>query len=161
MGDCIDQYEFPTLRLLQEQSYKFNERTVIGYMHSKGVSKTKENSSPDQINHVDIWRENMMKSNIDNWSNILFSLSVSDVCGWHWVENIHFMANLFNVDIRNSKGYFEGNFWWSTSDFIKTLPDLNKINQFNRWEAEMWIGKSNQSDRKYFCLKSGKIYRYN
>ena len=76
--------------------------------------------------------------NIERWKSPVIDLinSKGDVCGCLYVESFMFLDYHF-------KNYFSGNFWWSNTKHINSLPSLVKLNienPDNRTVAEMWLG---------------------
>jgi hypothetical protein len=155
VGDRLHEYEFPTLIQLQSDCQMIKEDINICYIHSKGVS------DPTPMRNQ--WRRDMMKDIILRWKECEVFLKIVDIVGWSWVEDLMKVKNTLNDNIINKKtviGYSGGNFWWTTSKFIKTLPNLNDITLINkecRVEAEMWIGKTKLSKIKIMDIKNNKI----
>ena len=77
-------------------------------------------------NCVNDWRKYMEYFIIENYESCLVILDKYDACG----------VNLCS----NPTKHFSGNFWWSTSEYIKKLTDLKDIDRGHRWNAEFWIG---------------------
>jgi hypothetical protein len=59
-----------------------------------------------------------------------------------------------NINIKESYGFFLGNFWWTD---LKYLRDLKKIEPYDRFEAEFWISEI----KKTACEYDFKIYDFN
>jgi len=129
-------YEFPILNKIKELSKI--ENFYCWYIHSKGVSITDDNKlfyhGSTDLKHlqecVRDWREYMEYFLIDRYDTCIENLTKGyDACGVQLspAQNPAYQA-------------FSGNFWWSKSEYIKTLPDINELNLNNRWNAESWIG---------------------
>jgi hypothetical protein len=155
LGDNFDEYEFPTLKLLYRDAIDSSDEYHIGYIHSKGVSKTND----DDQKRGDNWRRSMMNVCVENWKSCVFLLSLCDACGWRWHPDIGEMGR-FGVDVRDTHGFFYGNYWWTTASYIRTLKPIYQINQKNRYEAQMWIAKTNKKNIRYCCLRDNKVYSY-
>ena len=112
--------------------YKFcclsNNNINILYFHSKGVLK---------------------KPNSENWRKYLeyFLIKKHEDCLKLLEENIDSVganANIFTNDsINKNRNHFSGNFWWSTSKYIKNLKFNLNIN--DRFSVEHYIIGSNRT----------------
>lgn len=108
-------FEQPTLRLLADKT----KDGIVCYFHTKGASKLADN--------VKEWRDEMNENVLLRWRDCVAYLKQGyDTAGVNWCEN--------NGGLKN---YYEGNFWWSTSDYIK---GLQPIKESSRYDAEFWIG---------------------
>jgi len=114
-------YEQVTLEKLRD--YSFLNDGLIFYAHTKGAA---DNSL---INTT--WRSSMCYYNVVLWQNIVENILNNGYTtgGCHWL---------------NAYGhqFFGGNYWWATTDYIKTLPPLKYD---NRWWAEAWIGEGRRN----------------
>lgn len=130
-----NEYEFPALNCIKDLAKK--ENCNIFYIHTKGVSITEQNMkfyhNSSDINHlkecVNDWRNYMSYFVIENFKTCLDILESYDACG----------VNLCD----NPQKHFSGNFWWSKSDYINKLPEIDSVNKNHRWNAEFWIGSAN------------------
>jgi hypothetical protein len=130
-----NEFEFPALSCVKNLAKK--ENCNIFYFHTKGVSITKENMkfyhNSTDINHllncVDDWRNYMSYFVIERYKTCLETLKTYDACG----------VNLSH----NPSKHFSGNFWWSKSEYINKLPEIDTVNKNHRWNAEFWIGSAN------------------
>jgi hypothetical protein len=84
---------------------------------------------------INDWRKFMEFFNLIKKDDCLKILDKYDTCG----------VNLTDQPYK----HYSGNFWWSKSSYICTLPDFNSINISYRWNAEFWIGMGN-----------GKMYNF-
>jgi len=141
----IDEVEYPTLGFLQEFCRKND--TYVAYFHTKGVL------SSDPV-VASIWRKRMIEKTITEYESCLAFLQKGfDVSGCGWKEFPHHGVEL-KYDIW-SHPHFSGNYWWATSDYIKSLPDIRREGlQFKKRNdiqtergffdyrilCEMWIG---------------------
>lgn len=127
-----NEFEFPSLKIIKNLCD--NEDCYIFYIHTKGVSITKNNMSfyhgSNDFEHISNcvkdWREYMTYFIIHKHKECLDKLKEYDACGVNLVDN--------------PSKHFSGNFWWSKSDYIKKLPNIENINLNSRWSAEFWIG---------------------
>lgn len=132
--DDILIYEFMTLNLMQKLS--LNEDFYCYYMHTKGVSITEKNKiyyNCYNYNYlricVDEWREYMEYHIIDKHNECINELKEYDAVGC--------LLKQFPTK------HFSGNFWWSKSDYIRKLTNINNLNIKDRYQAEFWIGMKN------------------
>lgn len=104
------------------------------YFHAKGVTH------PEQSEMVTRWRGCMMHHLIENWLTCVSSLEVGyEAIGCHWMQY---------PLTPQGQHIFAGNFWWATSDYLRTLPsilDTPRIKESgvgsleSRYEAEVWL----------------------
>lgn len=140
-----EDYEIPTLIELK----KFCDTTDCNvlYLHSKGVTQPYNPGVRD-------WRDLMVYFNITHWEECVEKLKEYDVVGVNWTET--------------PQKHFSGNFWWATSNYIKSLPDIklpslvNYKSQFKavygyRQDAEFWIGANNP---KAYSMHQSNINHY-
>jgi len=160
-GKDLEQFEFPTLKLLQQRSLQEKDRQLVGYIHSKGVSHFQGDSSGFSLIEIDNWRKDMMSFSIEGFENVIPILNGCQVCGWDWIDrNDHrrdFLVNGGVIPLK-LKGFFGGNFWWTTNKYIQTLPPIDSLNLKQRCEAEVWIGRTILSSARYFCFKKNKLF---
>lgn len=151
--------EFYTLGNMKTICNSIDENVPIGYVQTKG-----EHNGHDNPAIID-WRNYMAYFAIRNMSMCIDSIREGfDAVGvdWHVLPNRH----------------FSGNFWWSSSLYIKSLPEINppkfSIIRHNnsdwsidmqkdgsmgdRHSCEFWIGINNP---KVKCLHSSGIDIYN
>lgn len=130
--------EFPTLSRIFEHSLKEDFRVL--YLHTKGVSR----------NHpfIDDWTNMLAYFNVDRWPERWNELDEYDCTGInHFGNRADLFVNPEYWGYGKTPVHYGGNFWWSTSDHIRTLfhplawvPDGNLY----RWRmmCEMWICSS-------------------
>lgn len=116
--------ELPILKILQEHSKTEDFKCL--YFHTKGSSAN--------LQHRDkriqtSWRKYMEHFCISKWKQNIALLDIFDTIGTSQIE-----AN--NGWYKN---HYAGNFWWSKSEYIKTLIDVEKIQSNGRFKAEMLI----------------------
>ena len=110
-----------TLNYIRNRAENFENNTPILYMHTKGVSY-------DHFivnKNVKAWVRYLDLYTIGHWKECMESLNEFDIAGGCYVGE--------------PKKHFSGNFWWANSDYIKTLPYLDKENIKPLERGEFWI----------------------
>ena len=135
-SDNPGEFELPTLQRIWEFS-KWNPRAKILYLHTKGISYSKE----------DPWY-----SNVQDWINYMLYF----VCNVPWC--LELLNSYDTVGCNQSESphpHYSGNFWWANATYINTLS-LNTLT--DKASAEWWIlsGKTNP----YSLKNSGKDHFY-
>lgn len=106
------------------------------YFHSKAATHD-PNSDYGKI--ATAWREGMMADLVENWRQCVEDLETHEVCCSHFMREMGW---------DKSQNIACGNFWWATSDFLRTVPDIylrERIKQdgigalSSRFEAEVWL----------------------
>lgn len=118
-------FERPLLERLRQDSEK--EEFNVLYIHSKGVFK-------GPMIQIDDWIDFLVYYNIENYPLVLKELETSGTCGCNLVD-------LKGTGIRSfptNSYHYSGNFWWATSNYIKTLPIFIGKEYI---EPELWIGQ--------------------
>jgi hypothetical protein len=118
------------------------------YIHTKGSSRVNgvNNDPPFPYENVENWRRIMEHFCIENSETCISELQNYDLVGCNYISLVTI------PDIWQERGvgsHYSGNFWWSKSEFIKKLPNLDLISNSNRFLAEFWIGMINH---KALCL---------
>ena len=127
--------EIPTLQHLQRWLPSHEDWKVL-YHHQKGVTHPREPAYA-------VWRRRMERACVWNWRLCLDALANgSDACGCHWLT-----PQGFPKLVRSP--FFGGTFWWANASYLKTLPGLPIATWENRFEAEMWIGRSKPRVKDY------------
>lgn len=127
-SENINEMEFNVHKCIYKFCCLSNNNINILYFHSKGVLK---------------------KQNSENWRKYLeyFLIKKHEDCLKLLEENIDSVganANIFTNDsINKNRNHFSGNFWWSTSKYIKNLKFNLNIN--DRYSVEHYIIGSNRT----------------
>ena len=131
-GECIARddrlivYERPTLQTLHKMCSSTEEPFYILYCHTKGVTR-----QVGEFPGVRKWLNYMLYFACQYYPIILKTLQD------------HPEVNVIGRDKHRANEYvtehFSGNFWWSHSDHIKTLP-YNIGDDY--LDSEMWVGKT-------------------
>lgn len=131
-----NRYEFDTLNQFFKFSKSYDNYNIL-YLHSKGViSRYQEHNN---IESIDAWRDNMYDNLINEWEIAQEKLKEYDTFG------IYF-ARAYLTDINHpihNRDIYAGNMFWSTSNYIKTLPSPLDYDLTNRNYAERWITENN------------------
>jgi hypothetical protein len=125
-------WEFPHIQRIKYFSDHIKENIKILQIHTKGVLN-KQNSLE--------WRKYLEYFLIENHELCLTSLE--------YYKSVGVNSQYYFDDVNKYKNHFSGNFWWSNSNHIKTLPliELNK----DRYAVEHWlIGNLEKYDYRYF-----------
>lgn len=133
-SEDITLYETFTLNCIHEDS-KIENFDIL-YLHTKGVTK------PGNT-HVEDWVEYMVYFLVYQFKECLTFLKVYDTVG----------VNLQDPDF--AKCHYGGNFWWSKSEYIRTLSPCIHDNYFS---AEFWLCESKKG--KYIGLWNSKSCHY-
>ncbi len=125
---AVTRYEFITLKYLKK--YCDTRPPFYGfYSHGKGISWPRERDLK-AYNGGTYWRAHMNFWNIIKWQdNIKILEEGYDMSG---------VKLLIPKDSPSGKLHYSGNYFFFKSDYIKTVPPIETLNQANRFEAEFW-----------------------
>ena len=123
--------EIPTLEALRQHTLK--DSFIVLYMHTKGVSWQEQG-----YNHEAMiaWRRYLEHFCISRWRECFSHLNEYDAVGCEYIEGRETKRGPWPC-------HFRGNFWWSKSSHLKTLPPVNNITLPSsevRRKAEYWLG---------------------
>lgn len=122
--------EIPTIALLQQWSQGHDGDQVL-YFHAKGASHPGDPYAK--------WRRCMNRAVIWNWRECVRALQAGfDTAGAHWMTSRRFPM------MPPNQRYWGGNFWWANTRYLNTLPP---VDSFSRYEAEIWIGRTDMPIR--------------
>lgn len=143
-------YEYETLRRVRDFSQ--NNNALVWYIHTKGVSKNEKEWEKNKKFYKDVlnigslktlqnnekeWRLYMEHFIIKKHKICIDKLKTNDLVGVSWREQ--------------PCPHFSGNFWWSKTNYLKTLADPysfgNMVDVFGdyRGGAECWVGSGKPS----------------
>lgn len=128
--------EFETLNLIWQKSSTENFKCL--YLHSKGVS------------HFD--KPNDFKKNVESWIENLEYICIEkhESC----IDNLNYGTSCGSEYKTEPLRHFDGNFWWSKSDYIKTLTNpinfvddicLHIDDESKRSNIKFWIAENSNS----------------
>jgi FkbM family methyltransferase len=112
--------EFETLKLLKK--YCSDKNAYICYFHLKGVIS--EQIEPNI--GIPTWRKYLNYFTINKWRENIEHLKDNDVVCVDW-----------NFNDMHQKFVLGGHFFWTKSEYVRTLPDV--ISDNNRFLSEVWI----------------------
>jgi len=140
----ITKGEFHTLGMLKKWADSTTTRIPVGYVQTKGVFNGFDN--PCIID----WRRYMAYFTLEKMKDCIDAMNSGyDAAGVDWKEE--------------PNKHFSGTFWWSNTDYIKSLPQIDPPNFFingcpsYRHLAEFWIGYNNP---KVKCFHQSNINIY-
>ena len=110
-----------TLNYIKNRAENFETNKPILYMHTKGVT----------------YDHPVLNKNVKEWVRYLDLYTIA-----HWEECINAL-NLYDTAgpmySPTPMKHYSGNFWWANSDYIKTIPTLDKENIKPLERGEFWI----------------------
>ena len=118
------EYEYPILRYLYEKSKC--EDFLCFYFHTKGVTFSKKSKNKGE----ESWRLLMEYFIFEKYNLAINALQIGYSCYGALPRTY------------NGNHYFGGNFWWTTSKYVTTLPEPIPPDVNDRYYAEFWIGHS-------------------
>lgn len=135
--------EFVTLDLIEKDIQKFGDTDYILYIHTKGASK----------------QNDMNYKNIISWRHLM---------NYFNIEKVNYVFEVFEKTDYNTYGclltntiklHYSGNFWWSTSSYIKTL-NFEDIKKTNRFQAELNYISNGKNWKPYsdYSIKQKNYY---
>ena len=137
----IKEVEYPTLIKIYEFCLK-NDSMVL-YLHTKGVSNPRDRFRQ-------LWRKRLLQKTVGEYNVCIKQLNSGyDISGCGWKE-MPKAGQRVNYAI-GTYPHYSGNFWWANSNYIRTLPNIKKIeehhravrhNKFDKYRlnCESWIG---------------------
>lgn len=123
------------------------------YFHAKGCTHPPGDRYGDGVSGP--WRQTMMQYLVEHWK-----MCVSDLESGYESVGCHFMRGMCD----GTQNIWAGNFWWATSDYLKTVPsiflrDRIKVSGIaaaeSRYESEVWIGNGKRLPRVKEYLPHG------
>lgn len=115
--------ELPMMDVILDYANKDTFKCL--YFHTKGSGG---NYIDSEIEVRRKWRKYMEYFNIELWEKNIKLLDNYDAIG-----------TSFRAKTNKYENHYSGNFWWSKSEYIKTLNSVYNIIGYNRLSAEMWI----------------------
>lgn len=152
------------------------EDQTVAYFHTKGMTSylrllsagTKQ--SVEAFKRYYYWRQFLNWGAIENWKVLVDALNTHDAAGVNYQQE--------------PSPHFSGAFWWSKSEYIKTLPNPSTIDWWvnlkatskdpwfskapNRYKDEHWLihrketkvfNLTNNKDNPYFTLLTKDKYQ--
>ncbi len=124
------QYEYPALTFVKKLAMQ--KDCFIYYFHTKGVSyqsiEINDRLYQSFMKKIESWRKMMEYFIFSKWKVAVNTLSAGyDTYGcYRWPPKNYTM--------------FSGNFWWTRSEYAKTLPEFDEeVIRKNRFFSETWL----------------------
>lgn len=133
-SDDPSSFEIPTIRIMHCFS-TLNPNYKLLYIHTKGVSRSKENSNP-----IRSWVNYMLHGLVHHYKDCIQLLDVYNSVG----------CNELSEFSHDNPPHYSGNFWWTNSSYMSTLP-VDKLTK--KWDPEFYI-----IGNKKYCTNSFNIY---
>jgi hypothetical protein len=134
ISENLSDYEVPTLNFLYNFC-KENDNYNVLYLHTKNVGKDINHCIEDQI----VYNLHFL---IKKWETNINKLIDYDACG---------------VDLRQEPTlHFSGNFWWSKSSYIISLPSPIDFNNLTKYPNPLNSLRHNQEF--WICYNNNKFY---
>jgi len=132
-------YENPTLNKIKELAVNSTNSYIL-YLHTKGNSYSHETQQ------------------IKDWTNMMlyFLVEKYTVCIDKLNSDYDTIGCNYNECVNEIPSHYSGNFWWSKSDYIRSLPLLDETNP-SKTEPEFWLFKNNP---KAYAAHSSKVNHY-
>lgn len=143
--------ECDTLNLLIEKYKRSKENYNVLYFHSKGLSYP-ENTFIDQ--KVKKWVRYMDLFLINDWKQNIEILKDYDTIGMFMFEPDEESRKVDEPDNRKT---YAGHFWWSKSEYLKTLDYLKKDYQKGRGEFHLL----DKPEVKYYLIPTEHFWPKN
>lgn len=130
-----NEFEFPALEYIRERA--LTEEFYVYYFHTKGVSYTTNNLQGYPTKKLQklkkcsrAWRK-MMEYFVFYKHNVAINvLKEYDSYGCVYISPLTHPHHY---------KYYAGNFWWSKSSYIRTLPQISYNDKKNRYWAENYL----------------------
>lgn len=118
LGHSLNTYEYERYTLNFLYQHAKQEDFYVFYLHTKGITR-------------------MKYPGVRGWRNLMmyYCNTFAPVCISLLDQGYQATGALFRS---RPMRHFSGNFWWSRSDYIRTLPARIGL---NRLDPEMWIGR--------------------
>lgn len=126
---------YERLCLMSLRDWSQDNKANVLYIHNKGASRRPEESEYPNIWE---WRKMMEYFLIERYEDCLEYLKEYDAVGSLLIDQ----GTHLQISDEKHKKHFSGNFWWSKTDYLKTLPTLAHINMSLHkayWLCERWL----------------------
>jgi hypothetical protein len=117
-------WEFPTLKKVEKFCFH-NNKSLVWYAHSKGASHATDVTT--------VWRHLLNHFVLDKWQ-LCYELLNS--------TNYTTCGAALTYDSMRQRGwntYYGGNMWWAKCSHINRLTRIEKIDQKDRYNAELYV----------------------
>jgi hypothetical protein len=154
-SENFQEYEWPSL-LHIKKIVDLNEDFNCFYIHTKGASNC--NYTIPEI----------IQKNIRCWRNLMcfYTIGQYKQCQYLLDSGYDTVGSLFKKNkpenYENYLDHYAGNFWWSTSNYIKQLPEITSEMLIIRNKAEYWIcDKLNGKHFNQLHIETSDFYGFN
>ena len=122
--DVYDTYVYHYERLCLHSMHDFSQlnNANILYIHAKGVSERFIDNCTVQEN-IRQWRKMMEYFLIHQYQSCIKLLKTYETLGCCLNNS---KSNDLNINNEDHAWHFSGNFWWSTTNYIRTLPRIRE-----------------------------------
>ncbi len=157
-SDFLRNYERLTLNFLYDYLQKQEISKKILYIHSKGVTRNKGNDRG-----VLLWCDIMEYFLIENHNECISLLDVYDTIG---IMAINQGKKHHKISNEPHCCHYSGNFWWSTTNYIKKLTRISESPKDMKkdcifWLNERWILHNiHKKESKHVTLWQNALYLY-
>ena len=125
-----------------------SEEMNVCYIHSKGITSSFKISkdSMSQYKNYYHWRQYLNWGVLSKWKTCVNSLDTHDVAGVNYYTS--------------PSPHFSGNFWWTTSQYIRRLPDPSTLDWWRTLQKEtnnQWLkyAPDRFRDEQWLCSLNG------
>jgi GR25 family glycosyltransferase involved in LPS biosynthesis len=140
-------FETPTINFMQEFSQN-NSNSYILYLHTKGISYSKDDKENDWIDYMLYFLVEQSKNCISILDNLY------DVVGCNYSNDLD--KECFKHTHPFPPPHYSGNFWWANTNYLRTLPLLS-IENPDRMTPEFWLFKNTPV---FYNLHSSNVNHY-
>ena len=147
-SENIELYENPTLNKIKRFSEN-NKDCYILYLHTKGVSYNKHHPLYTKVRD---WNALMTYFLVEKYSSCFEKLVDYDSVGCNYKNN----SELCNQCGYKYTSHYSGNFWWSKTNYLKTLPLLDE-SVAQKMAPEFWLFYNKHA---FYILYNSNIDHY-
>ena len=157
-SNYLRNYERLTLNFMYDYSKKQETSKKILYIHSKGITRNKGNDRG-----VLLWCDIMEYFLIENHDECISLLDVYDTIGLMALNSGKPKHKILDEP---HCIHYSGNFWWTTTNYIKTLTRISESPKDMKqdcifWLNERWILQNiHKKASKHVTLWQGALYLY-
>lgn len=136
-------WESPSINKISHFSKK-NPNSNILYLHTKGVKSLLERQN--HFINIQDWTDFMLYFMVEKYQKCIEKLNI---------DNIDTVGCNYHPHSDNTPHHWSGNFWWANTDYLSTLPIINKLTK--NIDCEFWLFKNNP---KYYEMYNSRVNHY-